>query len=198
MGLFTKIFGRSNSTNNNLNFEKSSKLLDEDLYWKIIANSLTTSSNQDQQLKSLVSQLLKLSPLEIVGFKLTTYKLLYEIYNSETWCAGYIINGGCSDDGFEYFRCWIISKGKNVYYQAKSSPDNLVDELNDEIEEYEFEDFLYVANDAFANKTKKDIYDFLDNNNFNEGKVNIDFTWEEDKPETLKAICPRLFEAKWN
>ena len=200
MGLFDKIFGGSNSNNNNLNFEKTSELLNEDLYWKIIDSSLAKSSSQDEQIENLSLQLQKLSPIEIVGFKLRTNKLLYDIYNSDMWCAGYLINGGCSDDGFEYFRCWIISKGKNIYHAAKSNPDTLVNELNDEFEEYEFEDLLYIANDAFTTKTKKDIYDFIDNDNlgFNEGEINIEFTWEEDQPETLKAICPKLFEAKWN
>ena len=36
------------------------------------------------------------------------------------------MNGGCSDDGFQYFRNWIISRGKEVYYAAKENPDNLI------------------------------------------------------------------------
>ena len=116
------------------------------------------------------------------------------------WCAAYIINGGCSDDGFEYFRCWVISRGKEVYYLSKSNPDNLIDELRDENDDYEFEDFLYLPNDAFNEKTGKDIYDFIDNEKFkfNESQKSIEFTWEEENPETLKAICPKLFEAKWD
>lgn len=161
---------------------------------------LTKSSNQDEQEKNLILQLQILSPIEIVGFKIRTNKLLYDIYNSEMWCAGYIINGGCSDDGFEYFRCWVISRGKEVYYKSKDNPDSLIDELDDEIEEYEFEGFLYVANEAFIAKTGKEIYDFIDDENvgFSESEKEIEFTWEEDEPATLKAICPDLFEAKWN
>lgn len=196
----TKFFGGSNSNNNGAGLEKTAALLDEDAYWKIIQTSLAQSPDQNEQHDNLVSQLKQLSPAEIVGFKLRTDKLLYDIYNSDMWCAGYIMNGGCSDDGFQYFRGWVISRGKNVYYKAKSNPDNLVDELNDESEEYEFEDFLYAANDAFAATTEKDIYDFIDNDNFDlcESEIKIEFTWEEDNPETLKAICPRLFEAKWD
>ena len=200
MGFFDKIFGKGDSNNDNLNLSKTAEMLNEDLYWKIVFAALKKSPDQDKQEQTLVSQLQKLSPNEMVGFKLRTDKLLYDIYNSEMWCAGYIINGGCSDDGFEYFRCWVISRGKEVYYNAKSTPDTLINQLSDEIEDYEFESFLYVANDAFKAKTGKDIYDFIDDENFKfkEGQITIDFTWEEDKPETLKAICPNLFEAKWN
>lgn len=198
MGFFDKFFGGSSSNDSNL--EKTSELLNEDLYWKIIETSLTKSSDQHTQHENLILQLQKLSAREIIGFKLRTDKLMYDIYNSEMWCAAYIINGGCSDDGFTYFRGWVISRGKEVYYKSKLNPDNLIDELDDENDDYEFEDFLYAANDAFETKTEKDLYDFIDNENFkyNEGQVNIEFTWEEEDPETMKAICPNLFEAKWN
>src|SRR6185369_13592042 len=74
----------------------------------------------------LVMHLEKLSPEKIVGFRLRTDKLLYDSYNSEMWCAGYLMNGGCSDDGFEYFRLWVISRGREVYENAKADPDSLV------------------------------------------------------------------------
>jgi hypothetical protein len=34
------------------------------------------------------------------------------------WCAGYIMNGGCSDDGFEYFQKLDNFEGKDTYYKA--------------------------------------------------------------------------------
>ncbi|CAN5578038.1 hypothetical protein BH10BAC3_BH10BAC3_13550 [soil metagenome] len=82
----------------------------------------------------------------------------------------------------------------------RALPDRLINELNDEIEAYEFESFLYVANDAFKEKTGKEIDDFIDDENLklNEGQKVIEYTWEEENPETLIAICPRLFEANWN
>ncbi len=200
MGLFDKLFGKGNSNNNNLDFGKTSEMLEEDLYWKIVSIALKKSPNQDEQQQILVSELQKLPADEIIGFKLRTDQLLFDIYNSEMWCAAYIINGGCSDDGFEYFRSWVISRGKEVYYNSKMKPDYLTEELNDEIEDYEFEDFLYVANDAFTANTGKDIYDYIDDENFkfNEGQKTIEFTWQEENAYSLKAICPKLFEAKWN
>src|ERR1044072_7914663 len=101
---------------------KTAEMLNEDLYWAIITNSLQNSEDQDEQEMYLISALKQLSPVEIVGFRLRTDKLLYDTYNSEMWCAGFIMNGGCSDDGFEYFRNWVISRGKDVYYKAKENP----------------------------------------------------------------------------
>lgn len=200
MSIFDRFFGKKNSGTGDIHFEKTSEMLNEDLYWQIVQKALKKYPDQEAQQQALVSQLKSLAPIQIVGFKLRTDQLLYDIYNSKMWCAAYIIKGGCSDDGFEYFRCWVIAKGKAVYDNAKSNPDNLVNELDDETDEYEFEDFLYVANDVFKEKTGKDLDDFIDDKNpgYTESNQVIEFDWEEDKPETLKALCPKLFEAKWN
>jgi len=196
MGFLKKIFGSDNSNN----LTKTSEMLDENLYWQIVQESLNNSGTQDGQQEYLVKRLQNLNPKDIVGFRLRTDKLLYDTYNSEMWCAGYIINGGCSDDGFEYFRNWVVSRGNDVYYKAKQNPDTLIEQVDEVAEFYEFEDFWYVALKAFKNKTGKDLYDFIDDDNFKfkEGHYpNFDFTWEEENPESMKAICPNLFARMW-
>ena len=115
MGLFDKIFRSVGSNDGSLIVTKTAEILDEDLYWKIVEQSLKNSIDQDQQEQFLIKRLQKLTPTQIIGFRLRTDKLLYDTYNSEMWCAGYIMNGGCSDDSFEYFRCWVISRGKEIY-----------------------------------------------------------------------------------
>ncbi|MFE5591185.1 DUF4240 domain-containing protein [Streptomyces sp. NPDC056549] len=32
--------------------------------------------------------------------------------------AAYMVNGGCCDDGFDYFRGWLIAQGRNVFERA--------------------------------------------------------------------------------
>ena len=133
----------------------------------------------------------------MIGFRLRTDKLLYDTYNSEMWCAGYIMNGGCSDDGFEYFRNWVISRGKETYYKARQNPDNLISEADKGADMYEFESFWYVALEAFEQKTGRDLYDYIDDEHFKTKEGNyphIEFTWQEEKPESMKKICPQLFE----
>jgi len=196
MGFLNKLFGSDNSNN----LTKTSEMLDENLYWQIVQESLNNSGTQDGQQEYLVRRLQKLNPKDIVGFRLRTDKLLYDTYNSEMWCAGYIMNGGCSDDSFEYFRNWVISRGKDAYYRAKQNPDSLIEQVDEDAEFYDFEDFWYVALGAFKNKTGKDLYDFIDDDNFKfkEGHYpNFDFTWEEEDPESMKAICPNLFDKMW-
>ncbi|WP_342210876.1 LysR family transcriptional regulator [Streptomyces sp. DH-12] len=43
------------------------------------------------------------------------------------WAAAYVINGGCSDDGFDYFRGWLIAQGREVFERAVARPGALAD-----------------------------------------------------------------------
>lgn len=206
MGIIDKFFGKKKSNKEESpkllfqEIKKTSEMLDESIFWGIIDNSLKNTNNDEKQISFLVKEIEKLSPKEIIGFRLRTDKLLCDTYNSEMWCAGYIMNGGCSDDGFEYFRNWVISRGKDVYFNAKENPDNLISEYKEGKEYYDFEDFWYVALTAFNNKTGKELYDYIaDDFKTNEGNYpQFEFTWEEENPESMKAICPRLFEKMWN
>jgi hypothetical protein len=208
MGLFDKLSGKKNnsekqeqnSNSGTTHLTKTAEMLDENLYWSIIDTSLKNSGNQDEQEQILIKEISKLTPKEMIGFRLRTDKLLYDTYNSEIWCAGYIMNGGCSDDGFEYFRNWVISRGKDIYYKAKQNPDNLISEVDEDSEIYEFESFWYVALKAFKEKTGRDLYDYIDDDNFKtrEGQYpQFEFTWQEEDPESMKKICPKLFAKLW-
>jgi hypothetical protein len=48
-------------------------------------------------------------------------------YRSSLWAAAYVINGGCSDDGFDYFRGWLMLQGREAFGQAVADPDSLAD-----------------------------------------------------------------------
>lgn len=207
MGLLDRLFGKTEKSGetpkiqiDTTQLEKTAEMLDEDKFWEIINKSLQSTKNQDAQEEYLITEIAKLTPKEIIGFRLRTDYLLYQTYNSEMWCAGYIMNGGCSDDGFEYFRCWVISRGKNTYYNTKTNPDYLINEVIEGAEFYDFESFWYVALEAFKRKTGKDLYDYIDDENFKtkEGSYpQFEFTWQEEKPESMKKICPKLY-AKFN
>lgn len=205
MGIFNKFFGprtiaNAGPTPDTTGLEKTTDMLDEETYWDLIDASLKATRNQEGQEQYLIRELVKRTPKEIIGFRLRTDKLLYDTYTSDMWCAGYIMNGGCSDDGFEYFRNWLISRGRETYYKAKESPDYLVREAVKGAHTYEFEGFWYVALNAFEQKTGKDLYDYIDNEKFTtrEGQYPpITFTWKEGDPESMRRICPKLFERFW-
>ena len=117
MGFLSRIFGSSNSKKEFKPApELTSELMDEGLYWQIIQISIDESGGDPEcQENVIVGELEKLKPAEMIGFRLRTDKFLYDSYCSKFWCAGYLMNGGCSDDMFEYFRLWVISKGRDVF-----------------------------------------------------------------------------------
>lgn len=200
MGIFDKLFGKNNlSQKEETKIEKTSEMLDETIFWNIIDLSIKNTQNQEDQESFLINEIQKLTPKEMIGFRLRTDQLLFDTYTSELWCAAYIMNQGCSDDGFEYFRNWIISRGKEVYYNAKKDPDSLISEFMEGEDYYDFESFGYTALTAFENKTGKDLYDYIaDDISTTEGNYSqLELNWNEEKPETMKVICPKLFEKMW-
>ncbi len=178
----------------------TAEMMNEDQFWAIVQKAVDEAGDdEDEYLEVVMHELSKLSLKEMVGFRLRTDKLLYDSYTSEMWCAGYLMNGGCSDDGFEYFRLWVISRGRKVYEAALANPDNLIDYIaeDSDMDFFEFELFWYAAIDAFEEATDADLYDYIDDDNFTtrEGNYpNFEFNWDEEDPESMKKLCPRLFE----
>lgn len=183
-----------------IHFAPSSEMLDEESYWKIIENSLKETTTLEDQELFLASTLEKLSPKEMIGFRLRTDKLMFDSYTSNLWCANYIVSNGAADDGFDYFRCWLISRGKDAYYKTQENPDYLVNLVGNEPHAYDFEGFWYVANNAFKNLTNKEVEAYIDYENFKTTDENypiLEFNWNVDDPKTMEKVCPVLFKKFW-
>lgn len=78
-------------------------------------------------------------------------------YSWDLWGAAFVIHGGASDDGFDYFRNWLISRGRRVYEAALADPDSLSATIPAGTSEAaEFEGFGYVAMALWAERTGSD------------------------------------------
>lgn len=114
--------------------------------------------------------------------------------------------GGCSDDGFDYFRGWLIAQGEEIFNKALKNPEFLAEYLSEEyLEEDEFapqlEEMLSVASDAYTyQKTGELEYDDDISTEFwneleargHEMKLpQIELDWEE---EDLEERYPNLWE----
>lgn len=177
--------------------EKTGEMMNEEQYWSLVDNSLKMTQDQHQQGQFLVSEIKKLSPHEMIGYAIRTIHLLNETYTNEMWCAGYIMNKrGCSDDGFEDFRCWLISRGKETYYKAKADPEYLVKEFVEGREEYQFELFQNAAHEAFEETTGEILWDYIANVKPGEelSFTPIEFNWNPRNPESMKKIFPELYD----
>ena len=197
MGLFAKLFGTNKPDRMPFEMEPTAEMMDEDRYWKMIQDS-SDEAGGDLECREnvLIRDLEKLSPVEIVGFRLRTDKLLYDTYTSDMWCAAYLIQGGCSDDMFEYFRLWVIGRGREIYEASRNNPDSLFQVADASMgEEYDFEPLWYVALKAFNKKTGRELYDYIHQDfKFGEGSYpQISFGWQENDPASMERICPNLF-----
>jgi len=105
----------------------------------------------EEMYEPLVETLSKLSDDEIIKWGQIFNLYQKKSYNDRLWAAAYVINGGCSDDGFDYFRGWLMAQGKDVFLNALRDPDSLV-ELELECGEAEFEEMLYVDTSAYFKK----------------------------------------------
>lgn len=130
--------------------------LGADVFWQLIDHSALAAS-PDAQLEDLRSNLRRLTPEQIVDFQTLFDRFMQESYSWDLWGAAYVANGGASDDGFAYFRSWLISRGKKVFEAVRADPDALsaVATANSG-SDLEFESFAYVASEVWAEKTGKD------------------------------------------
>lgn len=127
-------------------------------FWNIIDGVAGTGGEPDDRIEALEAALKPLSLDDIISFEMTFRRLLNDAYTWDLWGAAYVIHGGCSDDGFEYFRRWLVSRGRTAYEAARANPDSLADfDLEPTGPEgyWEFEEFYYVSIKVFKEKGGK-------------------------------------------
>src|SRR5437868_368255 len=96
--------------------------MDETRFWKIIDR---VRRSEDDPYEAMHAALSRLSADEIAAFAALYNARIDEAELTNLWGAAYLINGGCSDDGFHYFRVWLVSQGRKVYEAALANPDSL-------------------------------------------------------------------------
>jgi hypothetical protein len=81
----------------------------------------------DQHAARLVAALAELPVAEILAYQHLHDQLMAESYHSDLWGAAYLLNFGCSDDGFDYFRGWLLAQGRAIWEAALQDPDGLAE-----------------------------------------------------------------------
>lgn len=146
-------------------------LMPEDDFWYLIEKTKKESKgNYDLQCELLTNYLSEKTANEIILFDRTFNMLMAKSYKYNLWEAAYALNGGCSDDCFEFFRTWLIAQGKNKFYRTVHNPRLLfffgVKEL---IQNYE--GAFFCAKDAYRSKTAMDLYTYNDINYDDPGNI---------------------------
>ena len=128
-----------------------------ELFWNLIERAFEASKgNLSKQVELLTELLAQSSVDDIAAYKTIMDNLMDGAYDASLWDAAIIINCGCSDDGFDYFRAWLIAHGKGIYEKALVDPEVLVDLA--EINEWATDElFLYIAEYAYEHKTGQEL-----------------------------------------
>lgn len=164
----------------------------QDEFWQHI--KATRRIDPDEHAERLAARLAKLPVDEILEFGRHWEEALAKAHTWQLWGAAYLVNGGCSDDGFDYFRTWLVLQGQAVYDAALADPDSLVRHLKGDAE---VEAECMPAYDAYAAVTgKEDYFDALKQRYPTlpaTPPLDQDFTFEDDA--ALQARYPRLYAA---
>jgi Protein of unknown function (DUF4240) len=123
----------------------------KDMFWNLIDSSRAATTDPDRQIDRLRKLLQPLDTTELLDFERELRLRLAESYRWDLWAVAYIVNGGCSDDGFDYFRGWLICQGRQYFEEALRNPESAANHA--EPDANECEDMLYVAASIYKQRT---------------------------------------------
>ena len=99
-----------------------------DDFWAVIDRATADRpGSPDEVAKRAIAELVGRDPAEIVAWGRHLDKVMNASGKEDLWAAAYLINGGCSEDGFDNFRGWLIANGRDVVARAVREPDSLAD-----------------------------------------------------------------------
>ena len=99
-----------------------------DDFWAVIDSATTDRPDSPDEVAKRAAALLSTrEPEEIVAWHRHLGKVMAASGTEDLWAAAYLINGGCSEDGFDAFRGWLIAHGRSAVAHAVADPDSLVE-----------------------------------------------------------------------
>ena len=158
----------------------------------------TRRRDPEAHAEKLAARLAKLPETMILDFVHLWDEASSRAYRRDLWGAAYLINGGCSDDGFQYFRWWLILQGREGYEAAIANPDTLADVVNGE-DEVEAE--VGPGMDAWflVTGTEKDVAGYDTYGRALTGRYpkrpqlpDLDPRWDFDDDDVIRDRFPRL------
>lgn len=146
----------------------------EHFFWEAIEKSYKYNKNNwqnydvEKHLERLTSYLAKYSKEELIQFEITLQKKLIALYTAEIAELNLILEGDFSQengvytfdeylstDGFIYFRCWLLLKGKAFFNEITRNIQYFTSgKYSFNIGEIWAEGLLYVVDNAYLKKNK--------------------------------------------
>jgi hypothetical protein len=129
-----------------------------------------------QHAARLLAALAELPTAEILAYQHLHDQLMAESYHWDLWGAAYLLNFGCSDDGFDYFRGWLLTRNSWFWCQ----------------------DILGVAYEAYQRRTGQPITPQNVCDMFGAGPPRATWSpggepWDPEDDQQMRQRWPRLF-----
>ncbi|MEU2179748.1 DUF4240 domain-containing protein [Streptomyces thermolilacinus] len=106
--------------------------MDETEFWELVDSTREAAEGDpDDHAELLVERLVQLDPDAVLDFA-RHFEARYN--RADTWdlrAAAAILLDGAADVAFDYFRCWLIGQGREVFEGAVHDPEALAELLED-------------------------------------------------------------------
>jgi hypothetical protein len=99
--------------------------MDLEAFWALVERSRETNPRSVTQADYLCDLVSGLEPAEIRVFVAIFRALTTRATRWDIWGAGYVLDGGMSNDSFKDFISWLTSQGRDVYEATLADPDSL-------------------------------------------------------------------------
>ncbi|QDU61572.1 hypothetical protein Pan216_24330 [Planctomycetes bacterium Pan216] len=168
-------------------FPADRRKMSEEVFWDVISTCREQAEEDEDYPGLLEEKLESFGKRSIVSFQNILSERMSKLYRQDLWAIASIISGGfCSDDGFEYFRAWIISQGSEAYQRWLDAPEKAAETIEPS-ENVECELLLYAAPEAYSSKGGGDIDEHL-------REVPLDLVGEPWQEEDLPKLYPQLWK----
>lgn len=159
-------------------------------FWQLVTaqDALASSDEIAGQLKA---KLTPLSDQTLAAFDKHFNLKMRETYTWNLWGAAYLIAGCNSEFAFSEFRCWLISRGREVFDQTIACPDDLADfdglSLKDGKAYPYLDEYDLIAGQIYEDRVGQELPFVPSGQDQPRGKR------FKDRPKFLKASYPKLF-----
>lgn len=160
-------------------------------FWQLVtAQDMFASS--DELAEQLKARLMPLDDQTLAAFDKCFNLKMRETYRWNLWGAAYLIAGCNSEFGFSEFRCWLISRGQEVFESTIANPDNLagceVMSLKDGKAYPYLDEYDLIAGQTYEDRVGEELPFMPSGQDQPKGKR------FKDRPKFLKAAYPKLFK----
>ncbi|MGW7382798.1 DUF4240 domain-containing protein [Streptomyces sp. NPDC054794] len=159
------------------------------------ASEATDATDAEAIARQATALLAAHEPRQILDAQQILWDLMAASYQAPLWAAAYLVNGGCSDDGFDYFRGWLITQGRTTFERVVADADQLAElpvvrAAAAEFLELECEETLGIAWNAYRTATGTE----LPGGSFTINYPALDAAWNFDFEDhgRIAAQLPRI------